>query len=409
MELIPADRTGLMFVHQVHLALDGRACAYRYYSNLHDLFIVDGLRQPARRRPDRARRRAASARILRLMAREMRIALVGFGHVGRRFAGQLRGPYALPLRARGVRPRVTGIATARHGFAVDPRGINLGRALRLVAKGRSLDPLHRGRPVGDARSFIARVPADVLVELTTLDPRRGQPATDHVRQALGRGMHVVTANKGPVAFALRPLRALAARKGRLFLHEGAVMDGTPVFNLVERCLPGCRILGFRGTLNSTTNLILSRMEEGFTASAALKQAQLLGIAEADARNDLDGWDAAVKGCALANALMGGSVRPTRVRRRGIAGLTALDARRAVRAGMRLRLVVSGTRRKGRLRVTVAPEGIPFGDPLSGSGSYAALVLETDLMGEIGVFERGATVDQTAYALFSDLLRIVESR
>jgi homoserine dehydrogenase len=343
------------------------------------------------------------------MKKDIRIALVGFGHVGRRFVGNLRGAYGRALRARGARARVVGIATARHGIAIGAHGIDLGRALRLVAKGRSLGRLHRGRPVGDSRSFIARVPADVLIEITPLDPRSGQPAIDHVRQALGRGIHVITVNKGPVAFALRSLKALAARKRRLFLHEGAVMDGTPVFNLVERCLPGCRILGFRGTLNSTTNLILSRMEEGLTASAALKEAQALGIAEADARNDVEGWDAAVKGCALANALMGGAVRPTRVRRRGIAGLTTLDARRAARAGTRLRLVVRGTRKKGRVRVTVGPERIPFGDPLSGSGPDAALVLETDLMGEIGVLERGATVDQTAYALLSDLLRIADSR
>jgi homoserine dehydrogenase len=100
------------------------------------------------------------------------------------------------------------------------------------------------------------------------------------------------------------------------------------------------------------------------------------------------------------------VRPAQVRRRGIAGLTGLDARRAVRAGTRLRLVVRGVRQGGRVRVSVAPERIPLGDPLSGSGPDAALVLETDLMGEIGVFERGATVDQTAYALLSDLLEIV---
>ena len=169
--------------------------------------------------------------------------------------------------------RVTGIATARHGIAIDARGIDLGRALRLAARGGSLGSLHRGRAVGDVRDFIARVPADVLVEITTLDPRTGQPATRHVRQALARGLHVVTANKGPVAFALRSLRALAERKGRLFLHEGAVMDGTPVFNLVARCLPGARIEGFRGTLNSTTNLVLSRMEQGLSRDAAVREAQ----------------------------------------------------------------------------------------------------------------------------------------
>jgi homoserine dehydrogenase len=341
------------------------------------------------------------------MARDIRLALVGFGNVGRRFAEQLRGPYGRAVKAAGARVCLTGIATARHGMAIDPRGLDPGRALGLLAKGSPLDLLHCGPRVGDVRSFIARVPADVLVEITTLDARSGQPAIAHVRQALGRGMHVVTANKGPVAFALRPLRALAARKKRLFLHEGTVMDGTPVFNLVERCLPGARIVSFRGTLNSTTNLVLSRMEEGLTASAAVKEAMALGIAEADPRNDLDGWDAAVKGCAVANGLMGAAVRPTQVRRRGITGLTGLDARRAVRAGSRLRLVVRGVRQGGRVRVSVAPERVPFGDPLSGSGPDAALVLETDLMGEIGVFERGATVDQTAYALLSDLLQVIK--
>jgi len=301
---------------------------------------------------------------------------------------------------------VTGIATARHGLAIDPRGIDLGRALRLAAKGGSLGPLHRSASVAGVRAFIARVPADVLVEVTPLDPRSGQPAIAHVRQALGRGLHVVTANKGPVAFALRSLKALARRKKRLFLHEGAVMDGTPVFNLAERCLRGARILSFRGTLNSTTSLVLSRMEEGLTAAAAVKEAQRLGIAEADPANDLEGWDAAVKGCAIANGLMGASVRPSQVRRRGISGVSTRDARRALREGTRVRLVVRGVRQGRRVRVSVGPERIPLGDPLSGSGPDAALVLETDLMGEIGVFERGATVDQTAYALLSDLIQVI---
>jgi homoserine dehydrogenase len=340
------------------------------------------------------------------MSKDIKIALVGFGNVGRRFAERLPCPYARALEAEGARVRVTGIATARHGQAIDPRGIDLARAVQLVGQGRSLSPLHRGERLRDVRAFIARVPADVLVEVTTLDPRTGQPATAHVRQALGRGMHVVTANKGPVAFALQSLKALARRKKRLFLHEGAVMDGTPVFNLAERCLRGARILSFRGTLNSTTNLVLSRMEAGLAAAAAVKEAQALGIAEADPTNDLEGWDAAVKGCAIASGLMGASVRPSAVRRRGIGGLSGPAVRRALRAGARTRLVVRGERRGGRVRVSVAPERIPLGDPLSGSGPDAALVLETDLMGEIGVFERGATVDQTAYALLSDLVQVI---
>jgi homoserine dehydrogenase len=340
--------------------------------------------------------------------RPLRIALLGFGNVGRRFASRLGGDYGRVLRAAGARPRLTGIATARHGAAVRARGLDPARCLALVRSGRNLDVLHQGPPVASAADFIRRVPADVLVELTPLDPRRGEPATSHVGLALRRGLHVVTANKGPVAFALRRLQALARRRRRLFLHEGVVMDGTPLFNMARRCLPGAKVRGFRGTLNSTTSHILGRMEEGRTAAEALREAQAAGIAEADPSLDLEGWDAAVKGCAVANALMGASVRPSQVRRRGIGGITARDVRAAAAAGSRLRLVVRGRRDGRSVRIAVGPERVPLGDPLSGPGADAALVLETDLMGEIGLVERGGDLDQTAYAVLSDLVAVAEA-
>lgn len=328
--------------------------------------------------------------------------------MGRAFARLLTGPYGHVLRRYGVRARVTGIATARHGCVIDPRGLPLARCLGLVGAGRPLLELHEAAPIASTGAFLRRVPADVLVEVTPLDLRCGQPAVAHVRAALRRGLHVVTANKGPVAFAAAGLRALARRRRRLFLHESAVMDGTPVFNLWERCLPGLRLLGFRGTLNSTTNYILTRMEEGARAAAALREAQALGIAEADPRHDLDGWDAAVKGCALANALMGASLRPAGVARRGIAGLTGPALRRALHGRTRMRLVVRAAREGRRVRLTVGPERLPLGDPLSAPGPDAALVLSTDLAGEIGIVERGGTVAQTAYGVLADLLEVAQA-
>ena len=338
--------------------------------------------------------------------RALRIALLGFGNVGRRFATLLDGEYGRVLREAGARPVLTGIATARHGMAVAARGLDPSACAEAATEGRSLNARHRGRPLTSVAGFIRAVPADVLIEVTPLDARRGEPAITYIRLALGRGLHVVTANKGPVAYALRPLTALARRKKRRFLHEGVVMDGTPIFNLARRCLPGAKVLGFRGTLNSTTSHILGRMEEGEGAAQALREAQSLGIAEADPTLDLEGWDAAVKGCVLANALMGAAVRPAQVRRAGITAITAEEVQAAAAAGFRMRLVARGVRRGRSVRVTVGPERIPLGDPLSGPGADAALVLETDLMGEIGLLERGGSVDQTTYAVLSDLLSIV---
>ena len=170
------------------------------------------------------------------------------------------------------------------------------------------------------------------------------------------------------------------------------------------------MLGFRGTLNSTTNLVLSRMEEGLERGRGAGEAQALGIAEADPRNDLDGWDAAVKGCALAAGLMNATVRPGRGAAGGASGAVtpAAGASRPATEGAPVRLVVRGERQGRGVRVSVRPERVPLGDPLAGAGPDAVLVLATDLMGEIGVVERGATVDQTAYGLLSDLLQVVQA-
>lgn len=342
----------------------------------------------------------------RRLQHDVRLAFVGFGNVGCRFAELLGGRYGRVLKGAGVRAHVTGIATASHGMAIDGRGLSLRRCLLQLRAGESLAAFHSGRPLESSLDFIRRVPADVLIELTPLDPRTGEPARSHVGAALRRGLHVITANKGPVAFALRPLLALARRHRRRFLYEGAVMDGTPVFNLVQRCLPGVRVLGFRGTLNTTTTRILTRMETGGRFEDAVQEMQAAGIAEADPVNDVDGWDAAAKGCALANALMGASVRPPEADRIGVAAIGPRQVQAALRQGRRLRLVVHGERQTSGVRVRVAPEALPTDDPLVSRGSDGVLILETDLMGEIGVFEGPSGVDQTAYAILSDLLALV---
>lgn len=155
----------------------------------------------------------------------------------------------------------------------------------------------------DTPAFIAVCAADVLFEMSTLNPHTGQPALDHIRAALELGMHVVTANKGPVVYGFHELRGIARSKNLHFLFEATVMDGTPIFSIFREGLPTSRVLGFRGVFNSTTNLILTKIEQGSTFKEALRDAQMSGVAEADPSNDVDGWDAAVKTAVLATVLM----------------------------------------------------------------------------------------------------------
>jgi homoserine dehydrogenase len=261
----------------------------------------------------------------------------------------------------------------------------------------------------------ARTGRLVVVETTTLDIARGEPALSHVRTALSLGAHVVTANKGPVAFAYRALARAAQRAGRRFLFEGAVMDGVPIFNLVRETLPAVNVLEFRGVVNSTTNYMLTEMERGRTFEAALKEMQAGGVAEADPSFDVDGWDAAAKTAALANVLLGGRLTPRDVEREGITPASGRRAVEARAAGRRLKLVARAACERGqgrqgrRVQARVALEELAGDDLLAGlEGRQNALILRTDLLDEIAIVQRGGSVTQTAYALLSDLVAVARS-
>ena len=340
---------------------------------------------------------------------ELNLAFIGFGSVARAFARMLGERQKSLADEYGLRWKTTAIATANHGCITSNAGIDLLEAVACVERGRSLAELPKSIIATDPIAVIENCRADILFETTPLNADDGEPAVDFIGRALARGLHVVTANKGPIAFAYSDLRSLAATRGVRFLFEGTVMDGTPIFNLAEYCLPGVRVLGFSGVLNSTTNLILTGMESGRSFEESLVEAQRLGIAEANADYDIDGWDAAVKAVALANVLMNADARPADVAREGIRKVTVKDLESAAASGMVIRLIARGQRSGDVVKLSVNPERVPLSSALgSVRGTSNVLVLDTDLMGEIAIVENDPGIEQTAYALLSDMIRIRES-
>ena len=338
------------------------------------------------------------------------LALVGFGHVGRRFARLIEERRDWLSLDYDLDCRVVGIATRHHGSAFRESGLDAVAAAVSIEGGHPLT--ENGAPLADGSLDVIRrlagsdAPLKVMVETTTLDIDAGQPAINHVRAALQAGCHVVTANKGPAAFAFEELSALAHDRDASFLFEGAVMDGVPIFNLARETLPAVEITGFRGIINSTTNHILSALEDGESFDAALQRMQEMGIAEADPSLDVDGWDAAAKTSALANVLMRARMTPQAVDREGIGPATGRLAMAAKARGARVRLVASARRTPQGVATSVRPVELPETDLLAGlRGMANALILQTDLLGEIAVCQLGGSLTQTAYALLSDLVTI----
>lgn len=339
-----------------------------------------------------------------------RFCLVGFGNVGKAFARLLIKKKAELADRYDLSVSVTGIITGSHGRAINPAGLDLEEALKLLDNGKPLDELDRGDAPGETAAFIAACPADFMVETTPVDYQAGQPAISHIETALNAGMHAVTANKGPVVYSYKSLTALAKEKGLQFLFESAVMDGAPVFGLFREVLAGANLIGFRGILNSCTNLLLGMMEEGKTLAEAIAYGQSIGIAETDPSGDVDGWDAAIKVAALVTVLMGVPMTPPQVDRTGIRGITPEMIASARSDGERWKLVCSARREDDRVTARVAPERVGADSPLysvNGTSSYAQF--ELDVLPGLGILESDPGPETTAYGLFADFLNILRAK
>lgn len=327
------------------------------------------------------------------------LCLLGFGNVGRALArllveksDELRDEFRIGWR-------VTGVASRRLGWLCAPEGYTAGELIAgEVAQRAATAPR-------DVREWLAAARAGVLIETTSLEPLTGQPAVEHVRAGLEAGAHVVTANKGAVVHGFEELRRLAGERNRRFLFEATVADCLPVFSLFRECLPAARLLGFTALLNSTTTVILEELERGRTFQEGVTRAQAAGITETDPSYDVDGWDAAVKVCALANVLMGASVKLDEIERVGIRDLDAQAVREAKEAGRPVRLLGRAERdARGRVKAGVRPERIEPGDPLANlTGSSLSINFRLDVLEGLTVTARAPNLKSTAYGLLADFV------
>lgn len=345
-----------------------------------------------------------------------KLCLVGFGNVARALARLFVRKAEILQQDYGLTFSFTGIATGSHGFAVNPEGLDIQAALALVESGQSLASLSAaGFSDLDSLSVIRRSQADVMFENSPVNHATGQPAIDHLCAALEAGMHAITANKGTVVHGYRQLTELARSKGRKFYFESTVLGGSPVFSVFRECMPAADLLSFRGVLNSTTNIILTRMERGETFDQAVKFCQGIGVAETDPSADVDGWDAAIKVAALVTVLMDVPCTPQDVQRDGIRGITPGMIAEAKSNGQRYKLVCSAERVASGVRAQVAPQLVPVSDPLYGmEDSTTGVAFRTDVLGDYSIIESErpglvAGPEPTAYGLFADFINAVKSR
>jgi homoserine dehydrogenase len=339
--------------------------------------------------------------------KEVKLALVGFGNVGKALVQLLDVKRDTLNQEFGFNTKIIGIATRSHGMAVNPSGLDGQKAIHLSESGKNLESLSTVPQPKSIIEFIQICKADILFENSPVNHHTGQPATDHIRTALQSGMHAITANKGPVAHAYTELSALADNVNRRFLFESAVMDGAPIFSLFRGPLPAVELKGFQGILNSCTNLLIELMEQGKDFEEAVDYGQTIGITETDPTADIDGWDAAIKVSALCNVLMGSTIKPDQIKRKGISELTPAMIQQALLAGERWKLVCTAKRTANGLETSVEPQRVKPSSPLySVNGTSSFIQFELDTLPGLGILESNPGPKTTAYGLLADLINIM---
>jgi homoserine dehydrogenase len=236
------------------------------------------------------------------------------------------------------------------------------------------------------------------------------PAEELVRNALGKGKSIVTANKQLIARHGPELLQLAAANGCKLEFGASVAGGVPVLPALRTGLCGDRLHGIAGILNGTCNYILSRIEtDRIPFSEALEEAQARGYAEADASEDLDGGDARAKLAILALAGLRVRVSPTDIRARTIRPVEAVDFDYAADLGCTIRQISRADLKDSTLFAEVGPSLVPASSPFGRVQKNLNLVLTSgEFGGDMAFLGAGAGGDPTAVAVVSDLISVAES-
>ncbi|RJG40964.1 homoserine dehydrogenase [Mesorhizobium sp. DCY119] len=326
-----------------------------------------------------------------------RIAIAGFGGVGRATASLLLSRRARYRKVFGVDVRLLAVCGSRSG-AKSPDGL----------EEEQLGTLENGL---SGPAFIEESGADILIEAGPSDFRTGGPGLAYIRSSLSAGRDTIVISKGALVHSGRELRELSRGSGAILKLSGAAAAALPTIDLMEHSFKGCEVLEVEGILNATTNYLLDAMTtRGIGFDEALREAQLDGFAEADPRNDTEGWDTACKLLLLANFGLGADLAMDDLTVEGIQSLSA-DRIGAWRGqGLVPKLVGRLWSENGAMRAKVGIQTYSLADPFANiRGKNKAIRIVTDAMGETLVIGSGKEPLATAAAALKDLEHVLAVR
>ncbi|MDR2829695.1 MAG: homoserine dehydrogenase [Methanobrevibacter sp.] len=332
----------------------------------------------------------------------MRICLIGFGAVGQGVAK------AISLKKKDIKDKfnidlkIVGVSDSS-GSAINQEGLDEKLLLDIKSKTCKVsDYSEYGSTNIQGIELLDSVDYDCLIEATPTDVKTGEPAKSLTLKAFAGKKDVVTSNKGHLALFFNEIINKAKENDVEFRFEASVGGAMPIINFSKKTLPSSKIESIIGILNGTTNFILSRMtSEGSSYKDTLKESQILGIAETDPTQDVEGIDAACKTVILANSILGIDCVYDDIDIEGISNISSEAIELAKKEGYLIKLIAEVS----KYNLKVAPRLVKKNSPYAVDGTLNMATLKIDLADKVTVVGKGAGSLETASAILTDLINI----
>ena len=337
--------------------------------------------------------------------KECKIAILGFGSVGQGIAKSIKIQKEEIQKELGIELKIVAAADSSSS-AINQEGLDVDTLLDVKKNKGKLNEYPNYGTDKIEIDVLENVDYDVLMECTPTNIVDAEPARSLTLKAFSQGKDVVTSNKGHLALNYKELDDAAKENNVLFKFEASVGGAMPIINYAQDTLSGNKIEAIIGILNGTTNYILSRMtSEGTSYPDTLKESQLLGIAETDPTQDVEGIDAACKAVILSNSVLGVEATYDDVDVTGISGITSEAISIAKDNGYLIKLITEVTPET----LKVSPRLVKQGSSYDLSGTLNMATLKTNLADEVTTIGKGAGSLETASAMLTDLITILRTK
>lgn len=332
----------------------------------------------------------------------MKIALIGYGGVGKAFINLLNNKKE-SLENKNIKIIVNYIIKSDGGL-YSPDGIDLEEII-------SYENIKDHKLWSNKTSFkdiISNGDSDTIVELTPTNEVTGEPGLSYIKNALEKGMNVVTGNKGPILLKYKELKEIA-EMNKVSLEIGCTTGGAlPSVSTGVYGMAGADILSIEGILNGTSNFILQQMDskDNLTYEEALKIAKQEGIAETNPKLDVNGVDTAIKMIIITNVLLNKNIKLDDVDITGITELNEKDIKEAKNSNGKIKLLGRTFYENNKFKITVKPTILHEDNLLySVDGKNKGLVFCTDTLGDIAVIGGASGVVNAAASILRDIINL----